>query len=119
MAIDTREKRSSAVHVMLPWRGMLPLPDGTISDADRQHVALLYSGIAVSAAVIIFGPFHAEAMQVFLAGMQAGEVWGFERHELEAMLRRHRFRVVKYERFSWGLNELYVCQRLAMLGDRD
>jgi ubiquinone/menaquinone biosynthesis C-methylase UbiE len=45
-------------------------------------------------------------------GMQAGEVWGFARQELETMLHRHRFRVVKYRRFSWGLNELYVCQRL-------
>lgn len=49
MAIDTADKRNSAIHVLSPWRGMLPLPDGTIGDADRQHVALLYSGIAVDA----------------------------------------------------------------------
>ena len=45
MAIDTRNKRSSAIFIGSPWRGMLPLPDGTIGQADRQHAAFLYSGI--------------------------------------------------------------------------
>ena len=29
----------------LPWRWVLPLPDGTIAAADRQNVAYMYSGI--------------------------------------------------------------------------
>lgn len=45
MAIDSRNKRSSAINVASPWRSMLPLPDGTIDQADRQHAALHYSGI--------------------------------------------------------------------------
>lgn len=45
MAVDTRNKRSSAIQVSLPWRSMLPAPDGAIDQADRQHTALLYAGI--------------------------------------------------------------------------
>ena len=43
--LDTREKRASGVHVGVPWRGVLPLPDGTVSQADRQQVATFYAGI--------------------------------------------------------------------------
>ena len=45
MAVDTRNKRLSAIHGSLPWRGMLPTPDGTVVLADRQTLALHYSGI--------------------------------------------------------------------------
>lgn len=44
-AIDTRDKRSSAIHVGLPWRCQYPVADGTIGQADRQHTAWLYSGV--------------------------------------------------------------------------
>jgi hypothetical protein len=45
--MDTRNKRSSAIGVGLPWRGQLPAPDGTIDELDRAHVAFLYAGIAI------------------------------------------------------------------------
>ncbi len=45
MAIDTENKRRSA----LGWF-VLPAPDGTISDADRQHKVWKYSGIAATVA---------------------------------------------------------------------
>lgn len=45
MAIDTRNKRSSAIHTSSPWRCQLPLADGAIGQADRQHTAWIYSGI--------------------------------------------------------------------------
>lgn len=48
MAIDTRNKRASAIGIGLPWRAAYPLADGTIDQADRQHVALLYAGILAS-----------------------------------------------------------------------
>lgn len=52
MAIDTADKRSSAIHVSLPWRGMYPAPDAAAEDqADRQHVALMYRGILAGGAV--------------------------------------------------------------------
>lgn len=46
MALNTANRRSSAVNVGSPWRSRLPFPDGAISQPDRQHVALLYEGIA-------------------------------------------------------------------------
>ena len=52
MAIDTPNRRSSAINVASPWRGKLPLPDGAISQADRQHVGLHYAGILASGAVV-------------------------------------------------------------------
>ncbi len=45
MPIDTRDKRSSAVHVSLPWRGELPAPDGSLNQGDRQQAAQQYRGI--------------------------------------------------------------------------
>lgn len=50
MAIDTRQKRDSAIAVTSPWRSRLPAPD-TITQADRQHVAYVYSGILAEAFV--------------------------------------------------------------------
>lgn len=57
MAIDTRNKRSSALGVNTAWRHMLPAPDGTIAQADRQAVALMYSGIAAANLTVPLGPF--------------------------------------------------------------
>ena len=52
MAIDTRDKRSSASDASLPWRGLLPLPDGSLDQGDRQHAADMYSGILASVVVL-------------------------------------------------------------------
>lgn len=49
MPIDTRNKRASAIFPLLPFRGMLPAPDGTIGQADRQQVVFLYAGILAAA----------------------------------------------------------------------
>lgn len=46
MAIDTRDKRASAIHMMMPWRSELPEPSGTIGAVARVIMALLYSGFA-------------------------------------------------------------------------
>lgn len=51
MAVDTANKRSSAINVSSPWRSRLPFPDGTIDQGDRQHVAYMYSGIAAGVLV--------------------------------------------------------------------
>ena len=45
MAIDTRNKRASAIGVSLPWRGLFPLPDAVISVDDRVLLGGYYSGI--------------------------------------------------------------------------
>jgi hypothetical protein len=43
--LDTTSKRASAVQLMKPWTISPPLPDGTIDQGDRQHIAATYSGI--------------------------------------------------------------------------
>jgi len=43
--LDTRSKRASSVGILLPFMLSPPLPDGTIDQGDRQHIALSYSGI--------------------------------------------------------------------------
>lgn len=45
MAIDSENKRRST-HGYIPWCLLLPIPDGTISEADRYSVSGLYSGVA-------------------------------------------------------------------------
>jgi hypothetical protein len=50
MAIDTEEKRRSALFFLLPYLRALPVADGTVDSGDRAHVLGLYSGIAGGAA---------------------------------------------------------------------
>jgi len=45
MAVDSEAKRSSVVNLVLPWYSTLPPPDGSVSQADRQHVGQSYTGI--------------------------------------------------------------------------
>ena len=49
MAIDSQAKRQGAVNPLCPWRSIVPLPDGTVGQPDRQTLALLYPGIAAAA----------------------------------------------------------------------
>lgn len=58
--MDTASKRSSAMNIGCPWRGLWPLPDGTVGQLDRQHTAFMYAGItAGEAAVVVNDPNHA------------------------------------------------------------
>lgn len=63
--MNTRDKRSSAIHVNQPWRGLLPLPDGSLNQGDRQHVSLLYRGILSSGSVVAV----VDAFRGFIANM--------------------------------------------------
>lgn len=45
--------RSSAIHVGLPWRGMFPLPDGSVADLDLNQSAALYR-LAASIAMVSY-----------------------------------------------------------------
>ena len=56
--MNTRNNRSSAINVSQPWRGMLPNPDGTVGQADRQHVAYMYAGISAGGAVAVEEQFR-------------------------------------------------------------
>lgn len=41
--MDTAPKRYSAIGPLLPWRPP-PLPDASVDQEDRQHVAMMYGG---------------------------------------------------------------------------
>jgi hypothetical protein len=44
--IDTQLKRMSAISRRLPWmRRFTPVADGSVDQADRQHVAMVYRGV--------------------------------------------------------------------------
>jgi len=43
-------------------------------------------------------------------GMKEGEVWGFTKDKLIKILARNGFRLIAFQRFSWGLNQLYIFE---------
>jgi hypothetical protein len=45
MALDTVLRRQSAIHVCMPWRGVLPQPDLSVDVEDRYVAGGLYAGI--------------------------------------------------------------------------
>ena len=52
--LDSPSKRASSVGICLISTAAPPFPpDGTIGDADRQHIALSYSGISAGAPVVV------------------------------------------------------------------
>jgi hypothetical protein len=57
--MNTRSKRSSAIRMMRPWMLALPLADGTVSQADREHTAFGYAGILSAAPVVTARRVHA------------------------------------------------------------
>lgn len=48
--LDTTSKRRSSLQLMQPAFATPPSPDSTISQGDRQHIALMYSGILATGA---------------------------------------------------------------------
>jgi hypothetical protein len=65
MAVDTKAKRMSADNFCNPFDYVLPIPDGSIDQADRQHLLGLYSGIE---AIVLNGPFFIDRFTVFVPG---------------------------------------------------
>ena len=54
--LDSRSKRASSVSILLAFVLAPVLPDGTIGQGDRQHIAWSYSGILAIEAVAITTP---------------------------------------------------------------
>lgn len=48
MAIDTADKRASVLNVGLPTKGLFSAPSGSIGQASKMCIVMLYVGIAVS-----------------------------------------------------------------------
>lgn len=44
-------------------------------------------------------------------GIKEGETLGFKVKDLLHLLKQAGFKVVKKENFSWGLNQLYICEK--------
>jgi hypothetical protein len=73
MAIDTASKRRSILGITSPTVRPIPFPDGTISQGDRQHFALMYSGILWGTVVpTVSGPYRAAADDSHTPGAEAG-----------------------------------------------
>jgi hypothetical protein len=49
MALDTARRRKSAIYITLPFRSILPAPDGIVETEDRYNLAWHYSGLVASA----------------------------------------------------------------------
>lgn len=52
MGLDSRNKRASALGFALAALVVLPAPDATINQGDRQQVAFSYAGILAGAAIV-------------------------------------------------------------------
>jgi hypothetical protein len=65
MAIDTRQKRASAIGLGLAALLVLPAPHGTIEQADQQQVASVYAGILAAPSVEIPGDLVTTAPSFF------------------------------------------------------
>lgn len=50
--LDTRSKRASSVQIIASYILSVVLPDGTISQGDRQHIPWTYSGILAVTSII-------------------------------------------------------------------
>lgn len=56
--MDTATKRASAINISSPWRGILPLPDGSIDAIDRQVVSFMYGGILATVQAVVAGRYQ-------------------------------------------------------------
>jgi hypothetical protein len=65
MAVDTRQKRASAIGLGLAALLVLPAPNGTIDLADQQQAASVYAGILAAPSVEIPGDIVTTAMAIF------------------------------------------------------
>ena len=67
MAVDSRNKRASVLGFGLAALLVMPAPDGTIDQADRQHVAYSYPGITAGTPIapdVIIIAIPAEAQTI-------------------------------------------------------
>jgi hypothetical protein len=53
MAIDSRNKRASAILPRSPFRALLPAPDTSVAEDDWPTLAFMYSGIQADFPVVI------------------------------------------------------------------
>jgi len=62
MAINTHDRRSSALGCGLPFVAMLPLPDATVSKEDRRQALWMYRGLESEDAIQFLYPLYNTSM---------------------------------------------------------
>ena len=76
MAVDSRDKRQSALNYSRFNTLSLPTADGSVDADDRQQLWGLYSGILVDAPVaVVAGPFCTVATGKWTAGALTHGTW--------------------------------------------
>ena len=72
MAVDTKQKRMSAINVYAPYRGTMVDPAAAWAQAGRQAAAYMYSGILAAASTAVTGSgiqFIGEIQQISTGGI--------------------------------------------------
>jgi len=78
MAAVTSGNILSLLNLAMPWWSTLPLPDGTISQGDQQHMLGLYSGILVGTggtAEVTYAWIGVDECEVYQPGASQYEVF--------------------------------------------
>lgn len=84
MSLDTAQKRASAIGEF-SFCEVLPIPDSTIDQADRQTVAWVYGGILAGEADIgIPGPYFVVAAQALVPGSIAADCFIIGAHAAQS-----------------------------------
>lgn len=75
MAVDTRDKRAACLGINAPWRGVLPLPSGTIGAAQRRQLTGNYPfGPLVGLYKRILNAVQAQVQALALTGINSVNV---------------------------------------------
>lgn len=45
-------------------------------------------------------------------GIEEGEIWGFKERDLAKLLNQAGFKVIKKQKFSWRINQVYFCGKI-------
>lgn len=73
MAVDTRNKRASAVNTYLPFRVGGPTPDGSLANKfDRRHIAFGYAGLETTGTTIPLAHSPADVLRRVLIALSEG-----------------------------------------------
>lgn len=74
MALDTRDKRASAVGWGLAALLVLPAPDSTVDQGDRQHTAATYRGISATTGQTLSASANVVTVSAPTATLSSGAV---------------------------------------------
>lgn len=73
MALDSKQKRGSAIGVTMPSRSWLAEPDGTLASTDRLSLMKLCATIEPGELEVFTPPYYVSASQALTPGMVASD----------------------------------------------